>query len=135
VVSGRHSGGGGVTNLVVVFIGGGIGATCRYWLSGAVYRWLPATFPFGNLIVNVSGCFLIGVLMAAFNDRFVVNPALRLFVVIGILGGFTTFSSFSYETISLFRDNEVIAGCMNIAGSVIGCLAATVIGNYAGRML
>lgn len=124
-----------MTNVFVVFIGGGIGASCRYWLSGVVYRWLPATFPFGNLIVNISGCFLIGVLMTAFSDRFVMSPPLRLFLVIGILGGFTTFSSFSYETISLFRNNEVIAGFLNIAGSVIGCLVATVIGNFAGRML
>lgn len=122
-------------NYLVVFIGGGIGASSRYWLSGAVYRWLPASFPYGNLIVNVSGCFLIGLLMTAFNDRFVVNPAFRLFLVVGILGGFTTFSSFSYEAISLFRDNEIYLGALNVAGSIAGCLLATVLGNYAGRLL
>lgn len=120
---------------LVVFLGGGIGAACRYWLSGAVYRWLPPTFPYGNLIVNVSGCFLIGLFMTAFSDRFAVNPALRLFLVIGILGGFTTFSSFSYETILLFRDNEVFRGMLNVTASVIGCLAATVLGSLAARML
>ena len=122
-------------NYLLVCLGGGIGAMSRYWLSGAVYRWFPASFPFGNLIVNISGCFMIGLLMTAFNDRFAVNPALRLFLVIGILGGYTTFSSFSYETISLFGDREVFRASLNIAGSVIGCLAATVLGNYAGRLL
>jgi fluoride exporter len=124
-----------VKNYLSVFIGGGIGASCRYWLSGAVYRWFPASFPFGNLFVNISGCFLIGILMTAFSDRFTVNPALRLFLVIGILGGFTTFSSFSYETISLLKDNEVAAAVLNICISVAGCLGATVLGNYAGRLL
>jgi fluoride exporter len=124
-----------VKNYLSVFIGGGIGAACRYWLSGVVYRWLPASFPFGNLVVNITGCFLIGVLMTVFSERFTVNPALRLFLVIGILGGFTTFSSFSYETISLLKDNEVAAAFLNIAVSVAGCLGATVLGNYAGRLL
>lgn len=122
-------------SFAAVFLGGGIGAVCRYWLSGVVYRWLPATFPFGNLIVNISGCFLIGVLMTSFSDRFSVGPGLRLFLVVGILGGFTTFSSFSYETISLMRDNQIVPALLNIAGSVIGCLVATVIGIYAGRLI
>lgn len=122
-------------NYVLVFVGGGIGASFRYWLSGAVYRWVPASFPYGNLCVNISGCFLIGVLMTAFNDRFLVNPALRIFLVIGILGGYTTFSSFSYETITLFRDQEILRGGVNVVASVLGCLAATVLGNYAGKLL
>ena len=122
-------------NVFIVFVGGGIGAAARYWLSGVVYRWLPSSFPFGNLVVNICGCFLIGVLMTMFNERFAVNPGLRLFLVIGILGGFTTFSSFSYETISLLMDHEIVPAVLNIGGSVIGCLVATVIGNYAGRLV
>lgn len=117
------------------FLGGGIGASFRYWLSGAVYQWLPADFPYGNLVVNISGCFLIGFLMTAFNERFIVSPAIRIFLVIGILGGFTTFSSFSYETVSLFRDKETVRGLVNIASSVGGCLGATVIGHYIGNLL
>jgi fluoride exporter len=128
-------GGFDLRNYLFIFIGGGIGASCRYWLSGVVYRWVPVSFPFGNLVVNISGCFLIGLLMAAFSDRFTVSPALRIFLVIGILGGFTTFSSFSYETFALFRDNEVARAMLNIAVSVFGCLGATVLGHYAGRLL
>ena len=115
-------------NLVVAFLGGGIGAAARYWLSGAVYQWLPSDFPYGNLVVNITGCFLIGVLMAVLQERFLVNPSLRVFLVIGILGGFTTFSSFSYETIALVKDMEYLHASINIVATVVGCLIATFAG-------
>ena len=105
-----------------------MGAAARYWLSGAVYDWLPSTFPYGNLVVNVSGCLLIGILMAVMQDRFLVDPSLRVFLVIGILGGFTTFSSFSYETIALAQDREYLHASVNIMATVFGCLAATLVG-------
>lgn len=117
-----------VKNLLFVFVGGGLGAAARYWLSGAVYDWLPSTFPYGNLLVNISGCFLIGVLMAALQDRFLVDPSLRVFLIIGILGGFTTFSSFSYETLALVQDREYLHASTNIVASLFGCLIATVVG-------
>ena len=122
-------------NYMLVFVGGGIGASFRYWLSGVVYRWLPVSFPYGNLFVNISGCFLIGLLMTAFSDRFIVNPGMRIFLVIGVLGGFTTFSSFSFETMSLFHDQEILGGVLNIVISVFGCLTATALGSYAGKLL
>ncbi len=117
-----------------VFIGGGIGASARYWLSGFVYRFLPSTFPYGNLFVNISGCFLIGILMTSLEERFIAAPELRIFLAIGILGGFTTFSSFSYETVSLLRDNEILRASINIILSVCGSLIATIIGMKAGKM-
>ena len=122
-------------NYVYVFIGGGIGAAARYYLSGIVYRWLPTNFPYGNLVVNILGCFAIGVLMTSLEERFLVNPTFRLFLTIGILGGFTTFSSFSYETISLFRNGELLFGSLNAAGSLIGCLIATVLGIMIGKLI
>ena len=115
-------------NLLFVFLGGGLGAAARYWLSGAVYNWLPSTFPYGNLVVNISGCFLIGILMAAMQGRFMVDPSLRVFLVIGILGGYTTFSSFSYETMALAQDREYLRASTNIFATVFGCLAATLVG-------
>jgi len=96
--------------MVLVFIGGGIGATARYGLQGLVYRYTSASFPYGTLAVNVLGCFAIGFLMSSFEERFMVNPSLRLFLAIGILGGFTTFSLFSYETIMLLREGSYAAG-------------------------
>jgi CrcB protein len=121
-------------NYLFVFTGGGIGACARYYLSGAVYRVLPTDFPYGNLIVNITGCFTIGLLMTLMEERFLSDPSLRIFLTIGILGGFTTFSSFSYETVALVRDAEVLRATMNIAASVLGCLSATVIGMFIGRL-
>ena len=121
--------------FVVVFLGGGAGSALRYWLSGSVYRFVKPTFPYGTLVVNVSGCFLIGFLMAVFEERFVVQPLLRVFLTLGVLGGFTTFSTFSFETIELFREGSMMSGFMNVLLSLGGCLAATFLGNMLGRLL
>jgi CrcB protein len=121
-------------NYILAFVGGGIGASARYYLSGAVYRWLPANFPYGNLAVNIIGCFVIGFLMTSLEERFIVTPALRVFLTVGILGGFTTFSSFSYETVSLIRDGEIFLGTINASATLLGCLAATWIGMMTGKL-
>jgi CrcB protein len=122
-------------NYLLVFAGGGIGASARYWLSGVVFRFLSADFPYGNLVVNITGCFAIGLLMTLMEERFLLEPMLRIFLTIGILGGFTTFSSFSYETIALLRDAEVLRASINILASVFGCLTATVLGIFVGRFI
>jgi CrcB protein len=119
----------------VVFLGGGVGSALRYWLSGSVYRFVQPTFPYGTLVVNISGCFLIGFLMAVFEERFVVQPLLRLFLTLGILGGFTTFSTFSYETVELLREGSMLSGLLNVLFSLGGCLTATLLGNVLGRLL
>jgi fluoride exporter len=119
----------------VVFLGGGVGSALRYWLSGSVYRFVPPTFPYGTLVVNIGGCFLIGFLMAIFEERFVVQPLLRLFLTLGILGGFTTFSTFSYETVELLRVGSMLSGLLNVLLSLGGCLTATFLGNVLGRLL
>jgi CrcB protein len=121
-------------NYLLVFTGGGIGASTRYYLSGVVYRFLPSDFPYGNLLVNITGCFTIGLLMTLMEERFLSEPSLRIFLTIGILGGFTTFSSFSYETVALLRDAEVLRASLNIFASVFGCLAATIFGMLIGRL-
>jgi CrcB protein len=118
-------------NFVLVFIGGGIGASARYGLQGLVHRYAGAAFPYGTLVVNVLGCLAIGILLSLFEGRFVVNPSFRLFLAVGILGGFTTFSSFSYETMMLLREGSFGAGITNIAGTMVSCLAAT----WAGMMI
>lgn len=122
-------------NYLFVFIGGGIGAAARYGLQGFVYRYAPASFPYGTLAVNVLGSLVIGFLMAFFEERFLVTPALRVFLTVGILGGFTTFSSFSYETIALLRDGSYGLGLLNVAASVGTCLLATWIGIIIGKLL
>ena len=122
-------------SLLVIFLGGGIGAVARYSLQGVVYRVYGTSFPYGTLIVNIIGCFLIGVSMIAMEERFLVNPMLRTFFTIGVLGGFTTFSSFSYETIALFRDGQVLFGSINVVASVMTCLLATYTGTIAAKLL
>jgi CrcB protein len=122
-------------NAVVVFIGGGVGAFARYSMQGIIYRWIGTAFPYGTLAVNVIGCFLIGLFMIVFEDRFLVNPTLRIFLTVGILGGFTTFSTFSYETISMLRDGEIYFAFANILVSLVGCLGGTYLGMTAGKLI
>jgi len=123
-----------VKQEVLVFVGGGIGATFRYWLQGAVYRFMGTEFPYGTLLVNVLGCFAIGLLMAVFEDRFAVNSGLRLFLTIGILGGFTTYSSFSYETVSMLREGSYLAGTANVVYTTLNCLGAAWVGGVIGKL-
>ncbi len=124
----------GSMNYALVFLGGGIGAVARYWLQGFVYRYMSAGFPYGTLAVNVVGSFAIGFLMSFFEERFVVNPSLRVFLTIGILGGFTTFSSFSFETMALLRDGSYGLCFLNVTASVVTCLVATWIGMVIGKL-
>jgi CrcB protein len=124
-----------VLNYFLVFIGGGLGAAARYWMSGAVYRLVEPDFPYGVLAVNIVGCLMIGFLMTGFEERFMINPSLRIFLTIGILGGFTTFSSFSYETISLIKDGEFFYAAANIGASVILCLTASYLGTVLGKLI
>ena len=119
----------------MVFFGGGIGAAFRYWLQGSIYRFIGTNFPYGTLLVNVLGCFAIGFLMAVFEERFVVQPVLRIFLTIGILGGFTTFSSFSLETVNLLREGDYLSGSANVIYSILNCLGATWLGSVIGKLL
>ena len=121
-------------NYLLVFAGGGIGAAARYWLSGLVYQRLGSEFPSGTLVVNVIGCLLIGFLISIFEERFVLYPSLRIFLTIGILGGFTTFSSFSFETMALLRDGELWYASANILLSVVMCLGGTWVGLTLGKI-
>ncbi|NUM80212.1 fluoride efflux transporter CrcB [bacterium] len=105
-------------NYLIIFIGGGIGAMSRYALQGIVYEFTGAAFPYGTLMVNVLGCFLIGVFAGA-SEKFIIDPQWRIFLTIGLLGGFTTFSSLGYETFALFRDGEILLALANIFGSVL----------------
>ena len=121
--------------ILVAGLGGFVGSAARFWIATETYRILGQDFPYGTLVVNVIGCFLIGFLMMFFEERFVVNPDLRIFLIVGILGGFTTFSSFSYETLSLIREGSYAAGTTNILCSLLSCLGATWLGGLTGKLL
>lgn len=105
--------------------GGFIGSVLRYWLSGAVYLLVPAPrLPWGTLAVNVLGCFAIGLLGGLAEARGVLTPGTRLFLLIGVLGGFTTFSTFGYETLALLREQAVARAALNVALQVVAGLTA-----------
>ena len=120
---------------LLVFLGGGVGSAGRYWLSGLVQKMTASGFPYGTLSVNVLGSLTIGLLMTSLEERFLANPDIRIFLTIGILGGFTTFSSFSFETIALLRDGQFLYGALNVLASVAICLAATYAGTVLGKLL
>jgi CrcB protein len=111
-----------------VFIGGGLGA-CLRWLVSLALNPLSHIVPLGTLAVNLIGGYLIGVAAAFFAHRHDLPPELKLFAITGILGGFTTFSAFSWETLVLARDGHALAALGYVAGSVLGGLAAAVLGS------
>ncbi|MCI0706907.1 MAG: fluoride efflux transporter CrcB [Ignavibacteriae bacterium] len=118
-----------------IFIGGGLGALARYWLGGFAHERFGTSFPFGTLIVNALGCLFIGLLMSSLEERFLASPLLRVFLTIGLLGGFTTFSTFSYETIAMLREGQVLYASVNIIASLAACLLGTWFGMNAGKLL
>lgn len=122
-------------NYLLVFIGGGLGSAARYWLQGFVYSETGTSFPYGTLAVNILGSFLIGLLMSSMEERFLIHPTTRIFLTIGILGGFTTFSSFSFETISLLRDGESLYALANALGTLFVCLSCTWLGVQLGKLI
>lgn len=105
--------------LVLILLGGGIGSLARYSVSGWVHSKYAGVFPLGTLAVNLVGSFLIGVLWALFESA-TMSPTLRVFLFVGILGGFTTFSTYSLETISLLRDGDVRTALFNILLNNVG---------------
>jgi fluoride exporter len=120
---------------LLVAIGGAIGSVARYLLAGAVHRVASPYFPYGTFVVNVVGCLIFGVVFGISEQRFTVGPNLRAFVLIGILGGFTTFSSFTFETFQLLRDGEILLTAANAIGQVTIGLAAFWLGTVAVRWM
>lgn len=105
--------------IFFVFIGGGFGAISRYLLSNFTTTLLGNKFPFGTFVVNVIGCFLVGVVLVISDGKFVLNPAYRLSIIIGFLGAFTTFSAFVVETDQLMESSQWLYAFGNIVGNVV----------------
>ena len=110
--------------LKTIFIGvaGLVGTLLRYWLSGVVARQYGETFPWDTMAVNLVGCFLAGAIFYLTEERFLLSPTLRTVILLGFLGGFTTFSSYGLQTFSLLRDGEFGLATLNIAASNIAGL-------------
>lgn len=112
-----------MVKLLLVGFAGFIGTIGRYWLSGIVAQRYGETFPLGTLAVNLLGCFLVGLLFFLMQERYLINQNVRTIILIGLLGGFTTFSSLGLQTFTLLQDNEIALAALNmVASNVLGLL-------------
>ncbi|MFQ5570714.1 MAG: fluoride efflux transporter CrcB [Rhodothermales bacterium] len=123
-----------MTKLLLIAAGGAVGAVLRYVVSGLTYRLFDETFPWGTLAVNLLGSFVIGLVWAVL-ERVVLSPKLTTFLFIGVLGAFTTFSTYSLESFHLLRDGEVRLGLVNILASNVLGLALVYVGFVCARYL
>jgi CrcB protein len=122
---------------LLVAIGSALGGMARYFASGVIARLTDGAFPYGTMFVNVSGSIVIG-FFATFtgpNGRLMVGTPVRQFVMVGICGGYTTFSTFSLETLNLIRDGELMPALLNAVGSVVLCLTFVWLGHIAAATL
>ena len=118
----------------LVALGGAIGSVGRFWLAGVVGRILGSGFPWGTVLINISGSFAIGWLATlTVHGRDQGTASLQAFTMVGLCGGFTTFSAFSLQTVELLRSGQVLAAAANVSASVVLCLAAATGGLWLGR--
>ena len=124
-----------IRTLLLVGVGGFLGSVSRYLVGGWMHRALGTGFPYGTLTVNVLGCLAIGLLGGLAETRQMITPEARLFLFIGLLGGFTTFSSFGYETLAFARDGEFVIAGLNVILQMGLGLGAVWLGILASRLL
>jgi CrcB protein len=122
-------------NVLLVALGGAVGSVCRYLVGVWTLRWFGPSFPWGTLAVNVIGCFAIGLLTEMIARRFDASAELRLLVVTGLIGGFTTFSAFSLDAISLYERGATAAAASYVLASVMVSFGAVVAGLALGRAM
>ena len=118
---------------LLVVIGGGTGALARYVAASAIMTRFGGKFPLGTLVINVTGSFLIGFLMTMLTERFQLDPRWRLLLAVGFLGGYTTFSSFEWETYTAVRGGELWTGMLNVVSSVMLGYVAVTLGSLLAR--
>lgn len=124
-----------MTQLFAIAAGGALGALLRYWVALAVHAWLGRDFPYGTLAVNLLGSFAMGLLYVLLIERVSQGEIWRAFLLIGVLGAFTTFSTFSMETVNLLQVGEYSKALLNVLLSVMLCVAAAALGLLLGRQL
>ena len=124
----------GVTYLLIG-IGGFLGANARYLVAGWITERLGSSFPYGTLIINVSGSFILGFFLEFISNRLFVQPNWQLFFAIGFLGAYTTFSTFSFESLALLQEGSYLLALANMVGSVILGLIAVLAGMIISRLL
>ena len=124
-----------MNQVLAIAAGGAVGSVLRFWMSTWVHSFAGRSFPYGTLTVNVLGCLAMGFLFVLFLDRLSDNNVLRAGILIGVLGGFTTFSSFSIETFNLIEQGAWIKAVVNMTGSLLLCVGATWLGVILGRQV
>ena len=121
--------------LLWIAIAGALGTLLRYWLGGTVQRFAGGSFPWGTMVINVSGCFVFGLFWAFAVERFNISGELRIIVLLGFMGAFTTFSSFIFETMELLKDSEWLLAGLNMVGQNVLGLVGLFLGWTLGRMV
>ena len=121
--------------VVYVALGGALGSVARYLLSTAVHRYTAAGFPYGTFTVNIVGCAAFGLIIGAAEHRIDLTPAVRAFFLVGILGGFTTFSAFTFDTLELLRTAAFFRAALNILGQITLGLAALWLGYVLAKLV
>ncbi|MFH1395248.1 MAG: fluoride efflux transporter CrcB [Candidatus Omnitrophota bacterium] len=121
--------------LFYLATGGALGALLRYFLSGVVYKFIGTAFPYGTLTVNMAACFVMGFLMSLAETKLVLSPNIRVFLMIGFLGAFSTFSTFMFETDNLMRDSEMMKAFINVGLSIFCGFLMLRLGVFAGKFL
>lgn len=121
--------------MLWIGLGGALGSIGRYQVGGWLQERLGPSFPYGTIFVNVIGSFLLVLLMHLSLRGDLISPAIRVPLATGLLGGFTTYSTFNYETLRCFQDSAWGAGMLNIAATLLGCLVAGLLGAALGRLL
>jgi len=126
-----------ILNLLWIFLGGGLGTLARFGLSGVAARWAGETFPWGTLLINITGSFAIGFFatLTGPEGRVFAPTGLRQFFMLGLCGGYTTFSSFSLQTLNLAQEGEWLRAGANVVGSVVLCLVAVWLGHVLAATL
>jgi len=124
-----------VQQLLAIAVGGALGAVMRFQVSSSIYRLLGRDFPYGTLAVNVLGSFVMGLLFIIISERGMLSSEWRSVIMVGFLGAFTTFSTFSIETVALMESGEFNRALLNIVLSVVVCLGATWLGLILGRQI
>lgn len=124
-----------MTRFALICLGGACGTGARYLLGGAVARWAGPDFPYGTLVVNVLGSFLIGVVQQVGLTSLLIPDTLRVVLAVGVMGGFTTYSSFSYETIRLLEAGSWMAATLYVVFTTALCLGCCAAGLSLGRVL
>ena len=124
-----------MTQVFAIAAGGALGSVLRFWMSTWVSGQWGRDFPYGTLAVNVLGCLLMGILFVLLTERLSLAPVWRAGLLIGVLGGFTTFSAFSMETVSLIESGASLRALLNVMVSVVACVGATWVGVIAARQI